>query len=43
MKMAMGDVKQQGESLKQLMDSSNATKIQHAAQPHLGGNIDLKL
>jgi len=43
MKMAMGDVKQQGEALHTLMGTTNATAIQHAAQPHLGGNIDLKL
>ena len=43
MKMAMGDVKQQGEALQQLMGPTNAAEIQHAAQPHLGGNIDLKL
>ncbi|PLR73718.1 YjfB family protein [Bacillus sp. UMB0728] len=42
MKMAIGDVKQQGEALQQLMSPSNTAALQHAAQPHLGGNIDLK-
>ncbi|KMY55501.1 hypothetical protein AC623_17430 [Bacillus sp. FJAT-27231] len=42
MKMVMGEAKQQGEALQRLMGTANATAIQHAAQPHLGGNIDLK-
>jgi hypothetical protein len=42
MKMAMGDVKQQDEALQTLMSTTNIAGIQHAAQPHLGGNIDLK-
>ena len=41
MKMAMGNATQQGEALQQLMGTSNPTAIQHAAQPHLGGNVDL--
>ena len=42
MKMAMGEAKQQGEAVQRLMGTAIATAIQHAAQPHLGGNIDLK-
>jgi hypothetical protein len=42
MKMAMGDAEQQGEALQKLMGTADATAIQYAAQPHLGGNIDLK-
>lgn len=33
---------QQGEALKTLMQSTNVSAIQHAAQPHLGGTIDIK-
>jgi hypothetical protein len=43
MKMAIGNVEQQGENLQKLMSTANASAIQHAAQPHLGGNIDVKL
>jgi hypothetical protein len=45
LKLAIGDVKQQGETItiQQLMDSTDALAIQHSAQPHLGNNIDLKL
>ncbi|WVE38001.1 YjfB family protein [Priestia megaterium] len=43
MKMAMGNAKQQGEAVKELISSSNVKAIQQAARPHLGGNIDLKL
>jgi hypothetical protein len=43
MKLAIGDVKQQGETIQQLMDSTDALAIQHSAQPHLGNNIGLKL
>ena len=43
MKMAIGDAKQQGDALQKLMSTTDASTIQHAAQPHLGGNIDLKL
>ncbi|MFV2046285.1 YjfB family protein [Metabacillus sp. YM-086] len=42
MKMAMGDAKHQGDALQKLMSTSDASVIQRAAQPHLGGNIDLK-
>ncbi|MEI2378393.1 putative motility protein [Priestia megaterium] len=43
MKIAMGNAKQQGEAVKKLINSSNVKALQQAAQPHLGGNIDLKL
>jgi hypothetical protein len=38
-KMTIGDVKHQG---KALQSPSNTVALQHAAQPHIGGNIDLK-
>lgn len=40
-KKTMEMMGQQGEALKTLLQSSNVSAIQHAAQPHLGGNIDL--
>lgn len=40
MKKAMG-TDQQGEALQQLMSSADTSAAQHAAQPHLGGNVDL--
>jgi hypothetical protein len=43
MKMAMGNAQQQGEALQNLLSTTDATAIQHAAQPHLGGSIDLKV
>ncbi|GAB1772434.1 YjfB family protein [Priestia megaterium] len=43
MKMAMGNAEQQGEAVKELISSPNVKALQQAAQPHLGGNIDLKL
>ncbi|MEI2433623.1 YjfB family protein [Priestia megaterium] len=43
MKMAVGNAKQQGEAVRELISSSNVKALQQAAQPHLGGNIDLKL
>ncbi|MEH7198706.1 YjfB family protein [Priestia megaterium] len=43
MKLAMGNAKQQGEAVKELISSSNVKALQQAAQPHLGRNIDLKL
>ncbi|QQZ10285.1 YjfB family protein [Heyndrickxia vini] len=43
MKMAMGNAEQQGEALQKLLGTTDPSVIQHAAQPHLGGNIDLKL
>jgi len=42
MKMAMGNAEQQGDALQKLMSTTDASAIQRAAQPHLGGNIDLK-
>ncbi|TWI59959.1 YjfB family protein [Halalkalibacter nanhaiisediminis] len=43
MKKAMGSAEQQGDALQKLMSSADAAAIQHAAQPHLGGSIDIKL
>ncbi|GMG72604.1 hypothetical protein ShirakiTB12_10720 [Priestia megaterium] len=43
MKIAMGNAEQQGEAVKELISTSNVKALQQAAQPHLGGNIDLKL
>jgi hypothetical protein len=42
MKMAMGNTEQQG-AIQKLMSTNDAAAIQHASQPHLGGNIDLKV
>lgn len=41
-KKSMEMMGQQGEALKTLMQSTNVSAIQHAAQPHLGGTIDIK-
>ena len=43
MKLAMGSAEQQGDALQKLMTTTDTVAIQQAAQPHLGGNIDLKL
>ncbi len=43
MQMAKGTAVQQGDAMVDLLNSANVTAIQHAAQPHLGGNIDLKM
>lgn len=43
MKMAMGIAEQQGEAIQKLISTTDVTAIQHAAQPNLGGNIDLKI
>ncbi|TFE03928.1 YjfB family protein [Jeotgalibacillus salarius] len=43
MKKSMGNMDQQAEGLQKLLSSSSATAIQQAAQPHLGGSIDIKL
>ncbi|MGG3688147.1 putative motility protein [Caldifermentibacillus hisashii] len=43
MKLAMGITEQQGEAIQKLISTTDVTAIQHAAQPHLGGNIDLKI
>lgn len=42
MKMAMGSAEQQGDAIQKLMSTTDASAIQRAEQPHLGGNIDLK-
>jgi hypothetical protein len=43
MKMAMGNVEQQGEAIKELISTVDVSAVQHTAQQHLGGNIDLKI
>ncbi|MCK0473030.1 YjfB family protein [Halalkalibacter sp. APA_J-10(15)] len=43
MKKSLGTAEQQGEALQKLMSSGDVAKLQQAAQPHLGGTIDLKL
>ncbi len=43
MKMAMGNAEQQGEAIQKLISTADVAAVQHAAQPHLGGNIDLKV
>jgi hypothetical protein len=43
MKMAMGNAEQKSEALQKLLSTNDIATIQHAAQPHLGGNIDLKV
>lgn len=43
MKVAMGNAEQQGEAIQRLMSTNDTTAIQHATQPHLGGNLDLKI
>lgn len=43
MKIAMGSAKQQGEAVQELISSATVKALRQAAQPHLGGNIDLKL
>jgi hypothetical protein len=43
MKKAMGNAEQQGEALQKLMSSVDVKAVKQAAQPHLGGSIDLKL
>ncbi|WP_428909624.1 YjfB family protein [Niallia sp. Krafla_26] len=43
MKMAIGNVEQQEESIQKLMSTNDVAAIHHAAQPHLGGSIDLKV
>ncbi|TDQ42899.1 YjfB family protein [Aureibacillus halotolerans] len=42
MKMAMGTGSQQSSALSELMNSADISAMQRAAQPNLGGNIDLK-
>jgi len=44
MKMALGNADQQGEAIQKLISTANvAAAVQHAAQPHLGGTLDLKI
>jgi hypothetical protein len=43
MKMAIGNAEQQGEAIKKLMSTNKVAGVQHTAQPHIGGNIDLKV
>ncbi|WP_445661426.1 YjfB family protein [Bacillus sp. FSL K6-3431] len=43
MQMAKGTVQQQGDALVNLLSSTNLSAIQHAAQPHLGGSVDIKI
>lgn len=43
MDMAMGNAQQQGEAIQKLISTNDVAAIQHAAQPHLGGNFDLKV
>ncbi|MFV8829000.1 YjfB family protein [Alkalihalobacterium sp. APHAB7] len=43
MKKAIGSAEQQEEALQKLMSTASSVQIQHSAQPHLGGNIDIKL
>lgn len=42
-KKAMAIATQQGQALTDLLQSSNVQAIQHAAEPHIGGNVDLKI
>lgn len=43
MKMAMNQAQAGAEGLAQLLASADVAKIQHAAQPHLGGNLDIRV
>ncbi|MCJ0929963.1 YjfB family protein [Virgibacillus halodenitrificans] len=42
MKMAMGDAKQEGAAMRELLSTTDASIIQRVAQPHIGGNVDIK-
>ncbi|MCA1040470.1 YjfB family protein [Bacillus infantis] len=42
MKMSMGSAEQQGDAIQKLKSTTDASAIQLAAHPHLGGTIDLK-
>ena len=42
MKMAMGNEEKQGDAVQKLMSTIDVSAAHNAAQPHLGGNIDLK-
>lgn len=43
MKNTLDMAQQQGQAMQELIQSADLTGLQHAAQPHLGGNIDIKL
>lgn len=42
MKIAMDQAEGNSDFLNKMMGESNVQALQHAAQPHLGGNIDIK-
>ena len=42
MKEAMDQAEGNAEFINKMMSGSQIQALQHAAQPHLGGNIDLK-
>ncbi|MYL47702.1 putative motility protein [Virgibacillus halodenitrificans] len=42
MRMAMGDAKQEGAAMRELLSTTDASIIQRVAQPHIGGNVDIK-
>lgn len=42
LKKAMEQDQDSADGLTKMMASADVAAIQHAAQPHLGGNIDLK-
>lgn len=42
MRMAMWDAKQEGAAMRELLNTTDASIIQRAAQPHIGGNVDIK-
>ena len=43
MKKTMEQTKENGDFVSQMLQGASIQSLQHAAQPHLGGNIDLKL
>ncbi|KAF0825137.1 YjfB family protein [Cytobacillus firmus] len=42
MKQAMDQAQQGADGLTKMMASADVAALEHAAQPHLGGNIDFK-
>jgi hypothetical protein len=42
LKKAMDQSEGNADFINQMMSGANIQALQHAAQPHLGGNIDLK-
>ena len=42
MKTALDQAQEGADGLTKMMASADVQALQHAAQPHLGGNIDLK-